>query len=127
MLERRHYELLAKYDSAKDIAFDADELALVCSLLNLKLSTFTKSRLEEYRKRIVRTIHEQNRVMTVLGGQYLIRSDQGREIEAYRYVVENIAKVTSPFMLDGLVGRIASHPDGPFRPRRNQRSKSRRQ
>jgi hypothetical protein len=126
MLERRHYELLAKYDSAKDIDFDADELALVCTLLNLKLSTFAKSRLKEYRKRIVQALWKQGRVMTVLGGQYLIRSNQGAEIEAYRYVAENIAKVTSPFMLDGLVGLIASQPDSPFRPRRDQRSKRRR-
>jgi hypothetical protein len=126
MLDRSHYELLAKYDSAKDIDFDANELATVCSLLNLKLSTFAKSRLKEYRKRIVRALWKQNRVLTVLAGEYLIQSNQGLEIEAYKYVAENIAKVTSPFMLDALVGLIASHPEGPFRPRRDKRSKSRR-
>jgi hypothetical protein len=126
MLEWHHYELLAKYSSAKDIDFDADELAIVCNLLNLKLSTFAKSRLGEYRTRIVRAIDEQNRIMTELGGEYLIRANQGLEIEAYKYVAENIGKVTSPFMLDGVVGLIGGRPDGWVRPRRDGRSRRRR-
>jgi hypothetical protein len=126
MLELQHYELLAKYDSAKDIDFDAGELALVCTLLNLKLSKFAKSRLEEHRKRIVQALWKQSRVMTVLGTEYMMRSNRGSEIEAYKYVLENIDKVKSPFMLDILLGHMGGRPDGWARPRRDQRSKRRR-
>jgi hypothetical protein len=102
MLERGHYELLAKYDSTEKIDFDADELAIICSLLNLNFSTFSKSRFPEHRARIIRAIHEQNKALTELGAEYLNRSNQGSEIEAYKYLVRNIGKIRSPFLLDFL-------------------------
>jgi len=61
MLERRHYELLAKYESSESIDFDANELAIVCGVLNLNFSNLTEARLPEYRTSIVQALHEQSK------------------------------------------------------------------
>jgi hypothetical protein len=114
MLEREHYELLGKYDSSKSIDFDADELTKVFGILNLNLTTFIETRLSEYRNFIVQAIHEQNQILTELGGEYLNLDNQGARIEAMRYMVQNIAKVRSPFMLDIIVGIIGHRADSPL-------------
>jgi hypothetical protein len=70
MLERRHYELMAKYDASENMEFDANELAVVCGVLNLHFTDFTEGRLSEYRTAIVEAIHEQNKALTGLS-EYL--------------------------------------------------------
>ncbi len=96
MLDSSHYDLLAKYDSTEP-EFDPNELATIFEILNLKPVTFVEAKLQEYRVLILRTMDEQGRVMTELGGEYLSLDNQGLRIEAMRYVVQNLAKVTSPF------------------------------
>lgn len=103
--------MLGKYDSSKSIDFDADELTKVFGILNLNLTTFIETRLSEYRNFIVQAIHEQNQILTELGGEYLNLDNQGARIEAMRYMVQNIAKVRSPFMLDIIVGIIGHRAD----------------
>ena len=121
MLERRHYELLAKYESSESIDFDANELAIVCGVLNLHFTDFTEARLPEYRNSIVQAIHEQNKVLTELS-EYLNLDNQGLRVEALRYVVQNIAKIKSPFMLDSIVGTVGHGADSPLNYGRGRRS-----
>src|SRR5262249_12182042 len=104
MLDSSHYDLLAKYDSTEP-EFDPNELATIFEILNLKPVTFVEAKLQEYRALILQTMYEQGRVMTELGGEYLSLDNQGVRIEAMRYVVQNLAKVTSRFMLNELTGR----------------------
>jgi len=121
MLERRDYELLAKYDAAENVEFDANELAAVCGVLNLHFTDFTEGRLSEYRTAIVEAIHEQNKAQTGLS-EYLNLDNQGLRLEALRYLIQNIAKIKSPFMLDILVGMVGHRADSPLNYGRNRRS-----
>ena len=98
-----------KNDSTENLDFVA-ELATICKILNLHITTFTEGRLAEYRKLILESVREQSKVMTEITGEYLTRSYQGKEIEAFSYVVENIARISSPYMLNiliSLMGRKA--------------------
>ena len=121
MLERRHYELLAKYESSESIDFDANELAIVCSVLNLNLSNFTEARLPEYRTSIVQALHEQSKLLTELS-EHINLDNQGLRVEALRYVVQNIAKIKSPFMLDSIIGTVGHRADSPLNYGRGRRS-----
>ena len=121
MLERRDYELMAKYDASENVEFDAYELATVCGILNLHFTNFTESRLSEYRTAIVEAIHEQNKALSELT-KYLNLNNQGLRLEALRYLVQNIAKITSPFMLDIIVGVVGHRADSPLNYGRNRRS-----
>jgi hypothetical protein len=107
MLDPSHYDVLVKYDSTENLDFDADELATICKILNLHITTFTEGRLAEYRKLILESVRDQSKVMTEITGEYLTRSYQGREIEAFSYVVENIARISSPYMLNILFSLMA--------------------
>src|SRR6516162_8034881 len=121
MLERRHYELLGNYDASESIDFDANELAIVCCFLTLNVADFTEARLPEYRNSIVQAIHEQNKVLTELS-EYLNLDNQGLRVEALRYLVQNIAKIKSPFMLDSIVGTVGHRADSPLNYGRGRRS-----
>ena len=121
MLERRHYELLAKYESSESIDFDANELAIVCSVLNLNFSNFTEARLPEYRTSIVQALHEQSKLLTELS-EHINLDNQGLRVEALRYVVQNIAKIKSPFMLDSIIGTVGHRADSPLNYGRGRRS-----
>ena len=121
MLERRHYELLAKYESSESIDFDANELAVVCSVLNLNFSNFTEARLPEYRTSIVQALHEQSKLLTELS-EHINLDNQGLRVEALRYVVQNIAKIKSPFMLDSIIGTVGHRADSPLNYGRGRRS-----
>ena len=121
MLERRHYELLAKYESSESIDFDANELAIVCSVLNLNFSNFTEARLPEYRTSIVQALHEQSKLLTELS-EHINLDNQGFRVEALRYVVQNIAKIKSPFMLDSIIGTVGHRADSPLNYGRGRRS-----
>ena len=121
MLERRHYELLAKYESSESIDFDANELAIVCSVLNLNFSHFTEARLPEYRTSIVQALYEQSKLLTELR-EYLNLDNQGLRVEALRYLVQNIAKIKSPFMLDSILGTVSHRADSPLNYGRGRRS-----
>jgi hypothetical protein len=57
-----------------------------------------------------------------LGGEYLNLDNQGLRVEAMRFVVQNIAKITSPFMLNDLVGLVRHRADSPLNYGRDQRS-----
>jgi hypothetical protein len=120
MLERRHYELMVKYDAPENIEFDANELAIVCGVLNLHFTDFTEGRLSEYRTAIVEAIHEQNKALTELS-EYLNLDNQGLRLEALRYLVQNIAKIRSPFMLDSIVGVVGHRADSPLNYGRSRR------
>ena len=121
MLERRHYELLAKYESSGSIDFDANELAVVCGVLNLNFSHFTEARLPEYRTSIVQALYEQSKLLTELR-EYLNLDNQGLRVEALRYLVQNIAKIKSPFMLDSILGTVSHRADSPLNYGRGRRS-----
>ena len=121
MLERRHYELLAKYESSESIDFDANELAIVCGVLNLNFSNFTEARLPEYRTSIVQALHEQSKLLTELS-EHINLDNQGLRVEALRYVVQNIAKIKSPFMLDSIIGTVGHRADSPLNYGRGRRS-----
>jgi hypothetical protein len=60
--------------------------------------------------------------MTELGGTYLSLDNQGLRIEAMRYLVQNVAKIKSPFMLNDLVGLVRHRADSPLNYGRDQRS-----
>jgi hypothetical protein len=121
MLERRDYELMAKYEASDNVEFDMNELATVCGVLNLHFTDLTKGRLSEYRSAIVEAIHEQNKALTELT-KYLNLNNQGLRLEALRYVVQNIAKIKSPFMLDIIVGVVGHRADSPLNYGRKRRS-----
>lgn len=121
MLERQDYELMAKYDASENAEFDANELAVVCGVLNLHFTDFTEGRLSEYRTAIVEAIHEQNKALTGLS-EYLNLDNQGLRLEALRYLVQNIAKIKSPFMLDILVGVVGHRADSALNYGRSRRS-----
>ena len=91
-------------------------------ILNLKPVTFVEAKLQEYRALILQTMYEQARVMTELGGEYLSLDNQGLRIEAMRYLVDNIAKITSPFMLDVLAGDVRHRANSPLNYGRDRRS-----
>ena len=83
---------------------------------------FVEAELQEYRALVLQTMYEQGRVMTELTGEYLSLDNQGLRIEAMRYLVDNIAKITSPFMLDDLVGVVGYRGDSPLGYGRGRRS-----
>src|SRR5919197_6418269 len=114
MFDYSHYDLLAKYESA-DPEFDPTELATIFEMLNLEPTDSAKSKLQEYRALISRTLHEQARIITELGGEYLNLDNLGLRIEAIRYVVQNIAKIKSPFILEDIVGLVGHRADSPLR------------
>jgi hypothetical protein len=114
MLDRSYYGLLAKYESTQP-EFDPSELATIFEMLNLEPRTFTGTELHEYKVLISRTLHAQRKVMTELTGEYSNLDNQGLTIEAMHYVVQNITKITSPFMLDFLVGALRHKVERPPR------------
>ena len=71
--------------------------------------------MHEYKVLISRTLHAQRKVMTELTGEYSNLDNQGLTIEAMHYVVQNITKITSPFMLDFLVGALRHKVERPPR------------
>jgi hypothetical protein len=121
MLDGSHYDLMAKYESTQ-LEFDPNELATIFEMLNLEPRTFTETELHEYKVLISRTLHAQRRVMTELTGEYRNLDNQGLTIEAMHYVVQNITRITSPFMLDFLVGALRHRVESP--PRRGRGSRS---
>jgi hypothetical protein len=121
MLDNSHYDLLAKYDSTEP-QFDPNELATIFQILNLDPVAFRERNLQEYRALISQALHEQAKVMTELGGTYLSLDNQGLRIEAMRYLVQNIAKIKSPFMLNDLVGLVRHRADSPLNYGRDRRS-----
>jgi hypothetical protein len=114
MLESSHYDLLAKYDSTEP-EFNANELATIFEILNLEPRIFTETNLQEYKALISQTIREQSRVMTELCGEYKSLNSEGLTKAAMRYVVRNIRKVASPFMLDLLAAVVRDGVDSPLR------------
>ena len=120
MLERQDYEVMAKYDASENVEFNANELAVVCGVLNLHFADFTEGQLPEYRTAIVEAIHEQNKALTGLS-EYLNLDNQGLRLEALRYLVQNIAKIRSPFMLDSIVGVVGHRADSPLNYGRSRR------
>jgi hypothetical protein len=123
MFDYSHYDLLAKYEST-DPEFDPTELATIFEMLNLEPTDFAESKLQEYRALISWTLHEQARIMTELGGEYLNLDNLGLRIEAMRYVVQNITKIKSPFMLDGMAGLVGHRADSPLRYGRGRHSET---
>jgi hypothetical protein len=121
MLDSSHYDLLAKYDSTQP-EFDPDELATIFEILSLERGPLTETKLQEYRALIVQTMYDQGRVMTELTREYLNLDNQGLRIEAMRYLVDNIAKIISPFMLEVLVGLVGHRVDSPLNYARDRRS-----
>jgi hypothetical protein len=121
MLDSSYYDLLTKYESAQP-EFDPSELATIFEMLNLEPRTFTETELHDYKVFISRTLHAQRRVMTELTGEYRNLDNQGLTIEAMHYVIQNITKITSPFMLDFLVGALRHRVESPPRYGRGRRS-----
>ena len=78
--------------------------------------------MHEYKVLISRTLRAQRRVMTELTGEYKNLDNQGLRIEAMHYVVQNITKITSPFMLDVLAGDVRHRANSPLNYGRDRRS-----
>jgi hypothetical protein len=83
----------------------------VFSLLNLgdDKTVFEEDKLEHYVKSIGMETAEQNRIMTRLVGEFLQIRERKSEMDAYRYMVENIKDIKSPFILWNIVGFFAHH------------------
>ena len=77
--------------------------------------------MSEYRTAIVEAIHEQNKALSELT-KYLNLDNQGLRLEALRHLVQNIAKIKSPFMLDIIVGVVGHRADSPLNYGRNRPS-----
>jgi hypothetical protein len=114
MLDDSHYDLLAKYESSEP-RFDSHELATIFEILNLEPRIFTETQVHEYKFLISRTLDAQRRVMRELTGKYKSLNGHGLRIEAMHYVVQNITKITSAFMLDFLVCALRHRPASPLR------------
>jgi hypothetical protein len=123
MLDDSHHDLLTKYESIEP-EFDSHELATIFEILNLEPRSFTGAELHEYKLRISRTLDAQRRVMKELTGKYKNLDDQGLRIEAMHYVVQNITKITSAFMLDFLVCALRHRPTSSLRHGRANRSET---
>jgi hypothetical protein len=123
MLDDSYHDLLAKYES-NEPDFDPNELATIFEILNLEPRSFTEPKLHEYKFLISRTLDAQRRVMRELTGKYKNLDDQGLRIEAMHYVVQNITKITSAFMLDFLVCALRHRPASPLRHGRAVRSEA---
>ena len=123
MFDDSHYDLLTKYESIQP-EFDSHELATIFEILNLEPRSFTRAELHEYKLLISRTLDAQRRVMRELTGKYKNLNDQGLRIEAMHYVVQNITKITSPFMLDFLAGALRHRAARPLRHGRANRSEA---
>jgi hypothetical protein len=121
MLDDSYYDLLAKYESTEP-DFDPNELATIFEILNLEPRSFTEPELHEYKFLICRTLDAQRRLMRELTDKYKNLNDQGLRIEAMHYVVQNITKITSAFMLDFLVRALRHRPASPLRHGRVRRS-----
>jgi hypothetical protein len=121
MLDNSYHDLLAKYESTEP-DFDANELATIFQILNLAPRSFTEPELHEYKFLISRTLEAQRRVLRYLTDEYKNLNDQGLRIEAMHYVVQNITKITSAFMLDFLVRALRHRPASPPRHGRVRRS-----
>ena len=107
MLETRHCDLLAKYD-ANEVEFNAAELKLLCNILNLKIRSFDATGMPEYLASIRQALREQNRIMTELGGEFLIRAKRDSKLAVLNYLVENISRIRSPYML-GILFDLVYH------------------
>src|SRR5262245_51663059 len=114
MLDSSHCGLLAKYDST-ELAFNPNELATIFEILNLEPRIFTETNLQEYKALISQTIREQSTVMNELCGEDKSLHSEGLTKAAMHYVVKNIGKVASPFMLDFLAGIVRDGVDRPLR------------
>jgi hypothetical protein len=123
MLDDSHHDLLTKYESIEP-EFDSHELATIFEILNLEPRSFTGAELHEYKLRISRTLDAQRRVMKELTGKYKNLDDQGLRLEAMHYVVQNITKITSAFMLDFLVCALRHRPTSSLRHGRANRSET---
>ena len=123
MLDDSYYDLLAKYES-NEPDFDPNELATIFEILNLEPRSFTEPELHEYKFLSSRALDAQRRVMRELTGKYKNLDDQGLRIEAMHYVVQNITKITSAFMLDFLVCALRHRPASPLRHGRAIRSEA---
>ena len=123
MLDDSHHNLLTKYESIEP-EFNSHELATIFEMLNLEPRTFTGAELHEYKLLICRTLDAQRTVMRELTGKYKNLNDQGLRIEAMHYVVQNITKITSAFMLDFLVCALRHRPASPRRYVRANRSEA---
>ena len=75
----------------------------------------------EYRTSIVQALYEQSKLLTELR-EYLNLDNQGLRVEALRYLVQNIAKIKSPFMLDSILGTVSHRADSPLNYGRGRRS-----
>ncbi len=111
MIEPHHYDLLARYDSVDDVAFSPAELELLCTILNLKINSFDATRSPEYRASICHALHEQNKIMTELGGEFLNRAKEGSKLEAANQLIQNIGKIRSPYMLNILLDLLCYNSD----------------
>jgi len=123
MLDDSYYDLLEKYESTEP-EFDSTELAMIFEILNLEPRSFTETEFHEYKFLISRTLDAQRRVMRELTGKYKNLNDQGLRIEAMHYVVQNITKITSAFMLDFLVCALGHRAASPVRHGRATRSEA---
>jgi hypothetical protein len=109
MLDKCDYQLLAKYESADNSDFNTDELSIVCKILNVRIASVPAASLAEYRSLISQALHEQNKIMTDLGGEFLNQRSRGARLGALSYLVENIASIRSPYMLGILADLMADN------------------
>src|SRR5262244_2800540 len=105
MLETHHYDLLAKY-RADEVEFNAAELKLLCNILNLKIRSFDATRLPEHLASIRQALREQNTTMTEVGGEFLNRAKRDSKLAVMNYLVANIDRITSPYMLSILLDLV---------------------
>ncbi len=122
MLDDRHRELLARYGSEERLAFNSEELELLFTILSLKIRSFDATRLPEYRKLIYQALKEQNKVMTELGGEFLNRAKRDSKLAVMNYLVANIGRIRSPYMLSILIDLLCYDTNRARRASRRRRN-----
>jgi hypothetical protein len=106
VLERKHYELLARLDSGRG-GFDQSELRLALTILNLEHDHLylDEKNARECIKRIRLAIEGQNRTMTTIVQEFM-DIKKSTNLDAMSYLVGSLSSIRSIYMLDILVGLL---------------------
>jgi hypothetical protein len=104
VLEKRHYELLARLDSGRG-GFDESELRVALKILNLEHDhlALDEKGARECITRIRTAIEAQNRTMTAIARQFIVISESAK-LDAMFYLVLSLSSIRSIYMLDILMG-----------------------
>jgi hypothetical protein len=112
VLERWHYELLARLDSERG-DFDQSELRLALTILNLEHDHLhlDQTGARECIRRIRMALESQNRTMTTMVQQFMEIRERAN-LDAMSYLVRGLSSIRSIYMLDILMGLLTGSDRG---------------